>query len=256
MDTSPRFFTTNAGYRLAYHYTPGAEPTVVFCHGYGSNMRGDKAIAIENACRDWGIGCLRFDLSGCGQSEGDFASATITRWRDDALQLIDHVTTGPVIVVGSSMGGWLMVLLALARPQRVTQCLGLAAAPDMTDYKLAHGLSEAQQRVLASEGVIGLHNADFSDPLPLFKTLLDSGAQHRVLEASITLPMPLTLIHARDDKDVPWQRSQALQAQWHGDQCELVLLPHGGHRLSDPASLAIILERLYKLVHKALRKTD
>jgi pimeloyl-ACP methyl ester carboxylesterase len=247
MEVKPSYFTTGAGYRLAYHYTPGREPTVVFCHGYGSTMRGDKAIALEQACRSWGLAYLRFDLSGCGDSEGEFASATMTRWRDDALQLIDHITSGPLVVVGSSMGGWLMVLLALARPQRIVHGLGLASAPDMTDYKLAHGLNDAQLRVLASEGVIGLNNPDVAEPLPLFKTLLDSAAHHRVLEGSIMLTIPLTLIHARDDQDVPWQRSQALQAHWHGEQCELLLLPHGGHRLSDSKSLATIIERLHKI---------
>ncbi len=254
MEDSPAYFTSSHGYRLAYHYAPGTEPTVVFCHGYGSSMRGDKAIAMERACRDWGYGFLRFDLSGCGQSEGDFATATITRWRDDALQLIDHITSGPLVIVGSSMGGWLMVLIALARRERIIQCLGLASAPDMTDYKLAHGLSEEQQLVLASEGVIGLHNPDFNDPLLLYKMLLDSGSQHRVLDGAINLHIPLTLIHARDDQDIPWQRSQVLQEHWHGAPCELVLRPQGGHRLSDTSSLATILDTLHKLVAQALRQ--
>lgn len=252
LSTTLNYLTTPHQYRLAYHYIPGNEPTVVFCHGYGSNMQGDKAVAMENACLTWGQSYLRFDLSGCGASEGDFASATMTRWLDDALYLIDQITTGPIILVGSSMGAWLMVLIAQARPERVVRCLGIASAPDMTDYKLAHGLNEAQQQRLKSEGVIGLHNPDFETPLPLYLTLLISGALHRVLETPINLPIPLTLIHARDDQDVPWRRSQALQTLWMGAKCELILLPRGGHRLSDESSLAVLIDALQKLVQQTL----
>lgn len=252
MSETPRYLPTPSGDALAYHYSAGAEPTVVFCHGYGSSMRGEKALAMEQACRQWGVGFVRFDLSGCGESDGNFANATMTRWRDDALQIIDHVTTGPVVLVGSSMGAWLMVLIAKARHQRVVECFGIAAAPDMTDYKLAHGLSVAQQQVLQSEGVIGLHKGDDEPPMPLYNTLLQSGSQQRVLEGAITLPIPLTLVHARDDQDVPWQRSQALQNLWHGAPCELQLLTQGGHRLSDEQSIGILLETLQRIVRRHL----
>lgn len=242
------FLPTVRGYSLAYRYTAGAEPCVVFIHGYGSTMQGDKALFFERFCRSKKLSFLRFDLSGCGDSQGLFSTATIERWLKDCEDIVDKITTGPIILIGSSMGGWLMSLLALARPQRVIACLGLASAPDMTAHKLEKGFSEAQHLVLKAEGVIDLHSHSAEQPLPLYKKLLDSGAKYSLLEGSITLNIPLYLIHARDDKDVPWQRSQALQEIWHGSKCELTLLTSGGHRLSDALSLQVIGDVLNRIL--------
>ena len=256
MSDTPSFLTTPSGYALAYHRFSSGEPTVVFCHGYGSSMRGDKALAMEQACRQWGISFVRFDLSGCGESAGDFASATMQRWRDDALQIIDQLTAGPLVLVGSSMGAWLMVLIATARPHRIAECFGIAAAPDMTDYKFAHGLTELQRQTLQDEGVIYFDNSSGEPSIPLYKSLMDSGSHMRVLETAINLPIPLTLVHARDDSDVPWQRSQILQTLWAVASCELTLLPQGGHRLSDEQSINTLLETLQRIVHRVLPSDD
>jgi len=133
-------------------------------------------------------------------------------------------------------------------PMRVKGCLGIAAAPDMTEYKLSHGLNDEQRLVLNSEGVIDLHSHSSEQPLPLYKTLLDSGKPHCVLDSSILLNIPLILVHARDDRDVPWQRSQALQACWHGANCEFLLTQYGGHRMSDDASVKLLCDTLSKLI--------
>jgi pimeloyl-ACP methyl ester carboxylesterase len=244
-----KFLSTSRGYALAYRYTPGKEPCVVFIHGYGSTMQGDKAIYFEQFCRKQNNSFLRFDLSGCGESEGDFSDATIERWLKDCEDIIDKIATGSLILIGSSMGGWLMTLLALARQQRVAACFGIACAPDMTAYKLSQGFSEAQTLVLNAEGVIDLESHSAETSLPLYKKLLYSGTKYSILNSSITLPIPLHLVHARDDLDVPWQRSQALQTIWHCGKSDLTLLSSGGHRLSDELSLQLLGEILEKLLH-------
>ena len=244
MPDNIKYLTTLSTHQIAYHYSRGNQPTVVFIHGFGSSMQGDKAVAMEEACRRWGHAFIRFDLSGCGQSSGDFSSATIDRWLADAIAVIDKLTQGPLILVGSSMGGWLMVLIAQARQERIIHCVGLASAPDMTDYTLTSKFNRDQCEALEKEGLIMIHNPDFDDPMIIYKLLLDSGKKHNVLKAPIMLNIPLNLIHARDDKDVPWQRSQILHEQWHGAPSELLLLPQGGHRLSDNKSLSVIINQL------------
>lgn len=246
--TTLNYLKTDRGYSLAYHYQAGHEPTVVFLHGYGSAMAGEKALAIENLCISNGQSFLRFDLSGHGESGGDFSQATIGQWRQDCLDAIEHIVSGTMILVGSSMGGWLMTLIALAIPSRIKACMGIAAAPDMTEYKLMNGLTEAQKLVLKSEGVIDLHSHSAETPLALYQKLLQSGKSYCVLESSILLNIPLTLVHARDDKDVPWQRSRALQDCWHGATCQFLLTPNGGHRLSDTESLNQLCDILLSII--------
>ncbi|MBM3929267.1 MAG: alpha/beta hydrolase, partial [Sphingomonadales bacterium] len=133
---------------LAYHHTPGRGPTLLFLPGYASDMAGTKALAIEAWAKTHGRACLRFDYSGCGASPGRFEDGTLERWRDDALAVVDHLIDGPVTLVGSSMGGWIMLLVALARPDRVAGIVGIAAAPDFTSW----GFTEDEKSTLARTG--------------------------------------------------------------------------------------------------------
>lgn len=223
---------------VAYRHVSGAAPGVMFLPGFNSDMQGLKALALEAFCRARGRQFTRFDYFGHGESSGDFAAGTIGRWRDDALAVLDELTRGAQVLVGSSMGGWIMLLLALARPERVHALVGIAAAPDMTESRRT-SLSAARHADLATRGFCELPNAyDDGRPYLLSRRLLEEGRAHCVLgSAEIPLDRPLRLIHAVDDPDVPWQRSLEILRRWRGDDAQLLLQRLGGHRLSAPADL-------------------
>ena len=150
----PQFLTRPGRPDIAYHRLEGKEPTVVFLHGFRSDMEGSKALALEGHCRAQGQAFLRFDCSGHGQSGGDFTDGTIGQWAVDALAVIDAVTDGPLILVGSSMGGWIALLVALARKERVAGLIGIAAAPDFTEELVASELTPDQRETLKRDGVV------------------------------------------------------------------------------------------------------
>ena len=150
--TKPDRLSLRTGDTLAFHHLPGAAPGVLFCGGYTSDMNGTKALALAEHCRARGRAFTRFDYRGHGASSGRFADGTIGDWSADALAILDRVTAGPAIVVGSSMGGWIMLLLALARPERIHALLGIAAAPDFSEDLLLPQATPAQRRALAEEG--------------------------------------------------------------------------------------------------------
>src|SRR5580698_1180947 len=172
---------------IAYHRFAGAEPGIVFLGGFRSDMTGTKALFLEDYCRQRGRAYVRFDYFAHGQSSGDFADGTISRWRDDAIAVIDSLTEGPQILVGSSMGGWIMTLAALARPERVAALVGIAAAPDFTTDLLPQRLSEAQRRTLREEGRLVL--ASPYDPAGYLYTqaLVEDGDRNLVLRGDISL---------------------------------------------------------------------
>lgn len=234
---------TRDGVRLAFHHTPGAGPTVVFLPGYASDMSGSKALAIEAWARDSARAFLRFDYAGCGESEGAFEDGTLASWRDDALAMIDQVE-GPLVLVGSSMGGWIMLLAALAQPERVVGLIGIAAAPDFTDW----GFTAQQKAVLARDG--RLEEASDYSPEPTVTTLgfWRSGEANRLLESPIALPMPARLLHGQRDSDVPWQHSLKLAGLLGSDDVQTVLIKDGDHRLSRPQDIDMILRTIEELL--------
>lgn len=240
MNTS--FTTRPAGLRLAYRHHAAASasaPTLVFLPGYMSDMAGGKATSVF----DWAVanrqGCLLLDYAGCGESEGDFRDGTLVSWRDDVLAVIDGVLgrRAPVIVIGSSMGGWLMLLAALARPSQVKGLIGIAAAPDFTDW----GFDAEQKALFQSGGTLEEHS-DYSDePYVTTAAFWQSGEDNRMLEGEIAFDGPVRLLHGQADPDVPWEISVKLAAALRSSDVQMRLIKDGDHRLSRDADLAVLL---------------
>jgi pimeloyl-ACP methyl ester carboxylesterase len=210
-------------------------------------MTGTKALFLDEYCRRNGRAFVRFDYFAHGQSSGDFADGTISRWRDDAVAVIDSLTEGPQILIGSSMGGWIMVLAALARPERVAALVGIAAAPDFTTDLLPHRLTDAQRRELYEAGQIVLPS-DYDPAGYLYtRALVEDGDRNLVLRGPIALSCPTRLLHGMADEPVPWQQSLRLAERLSSSDVTLTLIKDGDHRLSrdeDLARLARVLDEL------------
>lgn len=234
---------------LAFKHTPGTTPGVLFLPGFHSTMQGDKAQALEHFCQTNGVQFTRFDYSGHGDSPGLFEDGTIDQWRDDAIEILDSVCQGPQVLVGSSMGGWLATLTALARPDRVFAILGIASAPDLTEELIAPFLSAAQRTVLENGGVIELAN-DYEniDPHRFRQALLTSGKACCVLGQSLPLNCPVRLLHGMADTDVPWSLSERLLACFASEDAQLVLLKGANHRFSKPLELNLIQKTLESML--------
>ena len=239
--------TRPGGATIAYHRLPGVAPGIVFLGGFRSAIIGTKALFLHDYCRRHGRAYVRFDYFAHGQSSGDFADGMISRWRDDAVAVIDSLTEGPQILVGSSMGGWIMVLAALARPERIAALVGIAAAPDFTTDLLPRRLSEAQRRTLYTEGRLVLPSP--YDPAGYLYTraLVEDGDRNLVLRGAIPLTCPARLLHGMADESVPWQQSLTLAERLASHDVTLTLIKDGDHRLSrdaDLARLAAVLDEL------------
>jgi pimeloyl-ACP methyl ester carboxylesterase len=239
--------TRSDGATIAYHRLAGAAPGIVFLGGFRSDMTGTKALFLEDYCRRRGRAYVRFDYFAHGRSSGDFADGTISRWRDDAVSLIDSLTEGPQILVGSSMGGWLMVLTALARPERVAALVGIAAAPDFTTDLLPKRLSEAQLRTLYDKGQLVLPSP--YDPAGYLYTraLVEDGDRNLVLRGPIPLICPVRLLHGLADESVPWQQSVKLAERLASADVALTLVKDGDHRLSRDEDLTRLASTLDEL---------
>ena len=231
-------FVTAGGAGLAHVRTPGRSPGVVFLGGFMSDMTGTKATALEAHCRAGGRAFLRFDYQGHGASSGAFADGTIGTWAGDAIDAIDSFPEGPQILLGSSMGGWLMVLAALARPERVAGLVGVAAAPDFTDDLMWDEMPEPVRRTLVRDGVWHEPSQYSETPYPITLRLIEEGRDHVVLRAPIPLACPVRLLHGVEDQDVPWRQSQRLMEQIASPDVTLTLIKDGDHRLSRPQDLA------------------
>ena len=225
------------GGTIAYHRTAGRSPGVVFLTGLRSDMTGGKALALEALCRARGQGFLRFDYRGHGQSTGAFEEGTIGACREDALEAIDRLTQGPLVLVGSSLGGWLMLLAALARPARIAGLVGIAPAADFTEELMWRRLSPEQRTVLLSEGILRLPSPYGPEPTPITRTLIEEGRRHLLLGGPIAFAGPVRLIHGLDDPDVPWQTSLRIAERLAASDVEVTLVKGGGHRLSEPRDL-------------------
>lgn len=238
------FIDNGRGERLAFHHMPGAGPTIVFLPGYASDMSGGKAVAVEAWAREQGRACLRFDYAGCGASNGAFEAQTLASWRDDALTVIDRVTVGPVVLVGSSMGGWIMLLAAMARPARVVGLIGIAAAPDFTDW----GFTAEQKATLACDGRLEEPSPYSPEPTVTTHGFWRSGEANRLLQAPIDLTVPVRLLHGQRDPDVPWRHSIELAGLLGSDDVHVLLVKDGDHRLSRPQDIDLILRTLEELL--------
>lgn len=242
--TDPRFHALPDGRRLAFRRTAGTGPTLVFLPGYMSDMAGSKACAVFDWAAAQGRSCLLLDYSGCGESDGDFADGTLTRWRDEVLTLIDALAPGPVVLIGSSMGGWLMLLVGLALGDRLAGLIGIAAAPDFTDW----GYDADQQAVLARGETLFEDNPYGPEPTPTHAPFWADGQAQRLLNRPIALNCPVRLLHGQRDPDVPWELALTLAEQLHSDDVQVTLIKDGDHRLSRDADIALLLRTLENLV--------
>jgi pimeloyl-ACP methyl ester carboxylesterase len=222
---------------LAYDLQPGTGPTIVFLPGYMSDMEGSKALALADWAAREDRAMLRLDYSGCGASEGVFADGTLAVWRDDVLDLIDGLTQGPVLLVGSSMGGWLMLLVALARPDRVAGLVGIAAAPDFTEW----GFSTEDKQRLIREGRIEEPSAYSDQPYLTTRAFWESGQANLLLDSPIAITAPVHLLQGQQDPDVPWQTALRFAEAIDSADVQLTLIKDGDHRLSRPGDIALLI---------------
>ena len=240
----PQSLARPDGATIAYRRIPGAAPGVVFLGGFRSDMTGTKALFLEDYCRRHGQAFVRFDYFGHGASSGDFARGTIGRWCDDAIAVIDSLTEGPQILVGSSMGGWIMLLAALARPERVAALVGIAAAPDFTADLLPARLSTEQRRHLEQHGSVVLPSPFDPTGYLYTKALIEDGNRHLLLRGRLDIAVPVRLLHGLADASVPWQTSLRIAERLTGSDVTVTLVKDGDHRLSTETDLARLAQTI------------
>ncbi len=241
--TETRFHALPDGTHIAFRHSPGTGPTLVFLPGYMSDMAGGKATAVFDWAAAQGRACLLLDYSGCGQSDGDFADGTLSRWRDEVLALIGAHVAGPVVLIGSSMGGWLMLLVGLALGEQLAGLVGIAAAPDFTDW----GYDAAQQARLAAGETVFEDNPYGPEPTPTHAAFWADGQAQRLLGGGIALTCPVRLLHGQRDPDVPWELALTLAEQLHSDDVQVTLIKDGDHRLSRDGDIALLLRTISEL---------
>jgi len=236
------------GNTVAYAKIEGRAPTIAFLGGFRSDMTGTKAMALEACARKTGRAYLRFDYLGHGQSSGRFEDGTIGRWLDDSLAAVDALTSGKLVLVGSSMGGWLSLLVARARPERLAGLVLIAPAPDFTERMLLKGLSAQDRVILERDGRLERPSQYSPEPSVFTWKLIEEGRNHLVLDKKLALPCPVRLLHGQSDPDVPWQYS--LQIADHLETPEVVttLVKGGDHRLSTPADIARMIATAEELL--------
>ncbi|WP_375291711.1 alpha/beta hydrolase [Qipengyuania sp.] len=243
MIENPQFHTMPDGHRIAFRHAAGAGPAIVFMPGYMSDMAGGKATALFEWARAEGRECLMFDYSGCGESPGDFADGTLTRWADEAIALIEARVHGGVVLVGSSMGGWLMLLVAEALGSAVKGVVGIAPAPDFTDW----GYDETQKGALARGETVYEDNPYGPDPTPTHARFWADGQNRLILDRTIAIDCPLRLLHGQRDADVPWDVSLRLAGALRSDDVQVTLIKDGDHRLSREQDIALLLRTVASL---------
>jgi pimeloyl-ACP methyl ester carboxylesterase len=231
---------------IAYHRHAGRGPGIVFLGGFRSDMTGTKATFLERVARARGQAFLRFDHFGHGSSSGRFEDGTISRWAEDAVRVLDALTDGPQLLIGSSMGGWIMLLAARARPARIHGLIGIAPAPDFTSALMWPRFSADQRAALARDGVIHLPS-EYGDPAPITRALIEDGNRQSVLDAEIALDCPVRLLHGMADPDVPYQHSFKLVDRLRARDVRLTLIKDGDHRLSRDADLALLAQTVAEL---------
>ena len=232
--------TTPQGRRIAFHRTAGRGPGVVFLGGFRSDMGGTKALALQAWAERQGRAFLRFDYSGHGESSGDFLDGCIGDWAEDAVAAISALTEGPQVLVGSSMGGWISLLVARALPARVAGLVGIAAAPDFTEDSMWAGFDAAQRAELAATGRVALPSEYSDEPYVITRRLIEDGRNHLVLRAPLRLPFPVRLLQGTADADVPPKVALRLLDHADSPDLRLTLVKGADHRFSTPECLRMI----------------
>jgi hypothetical protein len=237
----------HAGERLAWRRVEGRGPTVVWLGGFRSDMSGTKAQALAEWAAASGRAFLRFDYSGHGESSGGFAQGTIGRWRGDALAVVDRLTQGPLVLVGSSMGGWLACLAALARPERVAAMVLIAPAADFTEALMEPAFGEEGMRRIEAEGV-WMQPSEYGGAYPISRELLHEGRDWSILKRPVGIEIPVRILQGAEDADVPWRHALRLAEALQSRDVLFTLIKDGDHRLSRPQDTA----RLVRTVEEAL----
>lgn len=232
----PQFLDSDAGRRLAFHRTAGTAPGIVFLGGFKSDMTGTKARHLETWAQAQGRAFLRFDYSGHGQSSGEFTKGCIGDWAADAMAVLTALTDGPQVLVGSSMGGWIALLLARAMPDRVAGLVTIAAAPDFTEDSMWAGFSDAQKAALAADGQIAIPS-DYGDPYIITQRLIEDGRQHLVLRSPLSLPVPVRMLQGTADTSVSTDTALRLLDHADGPDLRLTLTQGADHSFSSPDNL-------------------
>jgi pimeloyl-ACP methyl ester carboxylesterase len=243
--TSPQWFEAHAldrpdGSRIAYHRSAGAagKTGLVWLGGFRSDMEGSKAVRLHDWAREAERPFVRFDYFGHGASSGAFEDGSIGRWMDDALAVIDALTDGPQVLVGSSMGGWIALLAALARPERVAGLILIAPAPDFTERLMWASFSADVRSAILSKGVWRMPSDYGEEPTPITRTLIEDGRKHLLLDKpSIPIHVPVCIIQGADDPDVPWRHALQLVSRLESPDVSFLRIPGGDHRLSTEADL-------------------
>lgn len=243
VEKPPEFVTRDDGIRLAYRHLPGAGPTIVFLPGYMSDMQGGKAQALVKWAERAGRAMLRLDYSGCGESEGAFDDGTLDIWCDDVLTVIREIVSGPIMLIGSSMGGWLMLLVAQALGEKVQAMVGIAAAPDFTDWDFG----EADKSTIQAAGRIERPSDYGYEPMVITRAFWQSGQGNLQLTSEIAIDCPVRLLHGQNDPDVPWETSVRLAASLRSSDVQTLLIKDGDHRLSRDADIALLVDTVAKL---------
>ena len=243
------------GTHLAWIRTAGRAPTVVFLPGYRSEMTGEKATVLAAFCAARGQAVLRFDYSGHGASDGAFEDGTIGAWAGDAVAAIDALTAGKLLLVGSSMGGWIALLTALARPARIAGLLGIAAAPDFTETLMWAAMAPAERATLLRDGVLHAPS-QYGEPYAITRALIEDGRTHLLMHAPIAIACPVRLLHGQRDPDVPWETALRIGERVASEDVRITLVKDGDHRLSRPQDLDLLCATLGDILAARLAGQD
>jgi len=244
----PKYIISQDNRRIAYHKTLGKKPTVVFCGGFMSDMEGTKALSLEQTCLELGLSYIRFDYSGHGQSSEKFSEGTIGKWKEDALAIIDQLVEGPLIIIGSSMGGWIGLLISLARKERIQAFIGIAPAPDFTRALMWDIFSPAVQKKLIEEGIYHQPSEYSEEPYTITYDLITEGNDHILLNKPIELECPVRLFHGAKDHDVPAEWSTKIADKITSKDVKIYINEIGDHRLSSPEDLERLKQALIELI--------
>ena len=246
--TQAQFMTTPQSRCIAYHQTAGRGPGVVFLGGFRSDMTGTKALFLQDWAAKQGRAFLRFDYSGHGRSSGDFLDGAIGDWFEDAQAVVAHLTSGPQILVGSSMGGWIALLLANAMPERVAGLVGIAAAPDFTEDSMWARFSPAERETLAERGWVNLPSDYADQPYVITRRLIEEGRSRLVLRDALDLPFPVRLLQGTADTDVPPSVALRLLDHAASPDLRLTLVKGADHRFSTPECLEMIPQAIAEVI--------
>lgn len=249
----PDLLRTTDGRSIAYYKVdaqePDERPGVVFLGGFKSDMTGSKAVFLHETCTELGLGFLRFDYTGHGQSSGKFEEGCISDWLSDARDVVAELTSGPQIYVGSSMGGWIALLVAEEAPTQVAGLIGIAAAPDFTEDSMWSAASHTQRRAIEEDGYVLIPSDYGNEPYQITRRLIEDGRRNLILRRPYQAPFPVRLLHGTKDQDVPQDRALRLLAHVDCADIRLSLLRGSDHRMSGERELLLLKETLTALIY-------